>query len=369
MDTSLTFTGRLGLQQRVLPTYRAPFFDHLAQVCTDQLSVYAGSPRPTEGIRPAGELKLARYYHGQNIHLLRGAFYLCWQRDLMSWLEDWDPDALIMEANPRYPASRGALNWMHSRRRPVLGWGLGAAGLSGPLGSLRGNFRTRFVEQFDVLIAYSEQGAAEYAALGIPRERIVVAANAVALPPVAKPLRPPLADRPARVIFVGRLQARKRVDLLLNACARLEPAPELIVVGEGPERIALEQLARAILPHADFRGALFDLELQQVLEQADLFVLPGTGGLAVQQAMACGLPVIVAEGDGTQNDLVSGGNGWLIPPGDLDALVATLRSALQDPDKLSSMGDNSYQLAVERYNIDTMRSQFLHALALAREGV
>jgi glycosyltransferase involved in cell wall biosynthesis len=155
----------------------------------------------------------------------------------------------------------------------------------------------------------------------------------------------------------------------LNACARLEPAPELIVVGEGPERIALEQLARAILPHADFRGALFDLKLQQVLEQADLFVLPGTGGLAVQQAMACGLPVIVAEGDGTQNDLVSGGNGWLIPPGDLDALVATLRSALQDPDKLSSMGDNSYQLAVERYNIDTMRSQFLHALALAREGV
>ena len=90
--------------------------------------------------------------------------------------------------------------------------------------------------------------------------------------------------------------------------------------------------------------------------------------MAVQEAMASGLPVIVAEGDGTQEDLVSGGNGWLIPPGDLEALVVAMRSALGDPDRLQEMGNRAYKLAVERFNIQTMSAQFMHALSLVGEN-
>jgi glycosyltransferase involved in cell wall biosynthesis len=230
-------------------------------------------------------------------------------------------------------------------------------------------YRRRFISQFNVLIAYSERGAGEYAAYGFPEERIVVAANSVELPPKTKRERPPLVGRPARIIFVGRLQARKRVDLLLKACAQLDPIPEVVIVGEGPERAVLESLAKEIFPTANFLGALFDQQLQHALEQADLFVMPGTGGLAVQQAMSSGLPVIVAEGDGTQNDLVSGDNGWLISPGNLDALIAALRSALQVPELLEKMGAASFDLAVKRFNIHAMRDQFLQALAIAQEVV
>jgi glycosyltransferase involved in cell wall biosynthesis len=367
MSVTAGFIGRLGLQQRVLPTYRVEFFDYLAKVCTNQLSVYAGSPRTDEGIHPADKLKVAQYHHGRNIHLFRSPFYLCWQLDLISWLQHWNPDALIMEANPRYLSSRNAIAWMHKRGRPILGWGLGAPEGLGSLAKLRSIVRRQFVNKFNVMIAYSERGANEYAELGFPRERIVVAANAVALPPEARPERAPLAGRPARVIFVGRLQARKRVDLLLKACAQLDPMPEVVIVGEGPERAALETLAERTFPTAIFLGALFDQQLQHALENADLFVMPGTGGLAVQQAMASGLPVIVAEGDGTQNDLVSGDNGWLIPPEDLDALIAVLRSAHQVPERLEKMGAASFELAVKRFNIHSMRDQFLHALDLAQE--
>jgi glycosyltransferase involved in cell wall biosynthesis len=369
MTAPTIFSGRLGLQQRVLPTYRVAFFDHLAQACTEKLSVYAGSPRSDEGIHPAEGLSVAQFHHGRNLHLFRSPFYLCWQLDLISWLQKWNPDGLIMEANPRYPASRTAITWMQARGRPVLGWGLGAPEIKGPLGSMRSGYRRRFVSRFDVLIAYSERGAREYEQLGYPGDRIVVAANAVALPPKIKPQHPPLSGRPARVIFVGRLQARKRVDLLLKACAALDPAPHLDIVGDGPERTTLELLSESIFPQAVFQGALFDQQLQSTLEQADLFVLPGTGGLAVQQAMASGLPVIVAEGDGTQDDLVSGGNGWLIMPDDLDALVVAMRSALQDPLRLEEMGILSFKLATERFNIEAMRSQFLHALERAQEVV
>lgn len=365
----MRFEGRLGLQQRVLPNYRVAFFDHLAAACSGGMSLFAGLPRPVEGIHPADGLNNARFVQGRNIHLMSGPLYLCWQPDQMAWLKDWNPDALIMEANPRYLASRGAIEWMGARRRPVLGWGLGAPAVTGSLAGLRQTLRRRFVQRFDVLIAYSERGAEEYASIGFPRERIIVAANAVALPPATRIRRAPLLGRPPRVVFVGRLQARKRVDLLLRACAQLAPLPELVIIGDGPERGALQSLAQEVFPAARFPGALFDQQLSAALEQADLFVLPGTGGLAIQQAMAAGLPVIVAEGDGTQNDLVSGENGWLVPPGNLEALIAVMGSALQDPARLRQMGEASFDLVQNRFNIDAMRTQFLSALALAQEVV
>ena len=361
------FPGRLGVQQRVLPRYRAPFFDHLAEACEGGLGLYAGSPRPQEAIPQAQTLTVAQFHHGRNLHLFRTPFYLCWQLDLMAWLRTWNPDSLIMEANPRYPASCSAIYWMHKRGRPVLGWGLGAPEEQNALASARASLRQRFIKGFDVLLAYSERGADEYTALGYPRDRIVVAANAVAPPPTRKPLHSPFNDRPARLIFVGRLQARKRVDLLLRACAELNPAPDLVIVGDGPERGALESLAMQVFPDAQFIGSQFGKALQAELELADLFILPGTGGLAVQQAMAAGLPVIVAEGDGTQEDLVSDRNGWLVPPGDFAALVTTIRTALENPERLVERGDRSYNLTIERFNIEVMRDQFMHALSLAQE--
>ena len=96
--------------------------------------------------------------------------------------------------------------------------------------------------------------------------------------------------------------------------------------------------------------------------EADLFVLPGTGGLAVQEAMSHGLPVIVAQGDGTQDDLVRAGNGWQIPPNDFDALLAALRDALSDPARLRAMGAESYRIVSEEINLEKMVEAFVQAV-------
>jgi glycosyltransferase involved in cell wall biosynthesis len=136
----------------------------------------------------------------------------------------------------------------------------------------------------------------------------------------------------------------------------------LTVVGDGLSRTELSALASDIYPRTIFTGALRGQELEDQFKNADLFVLPGTGGLAVQEAMSYGLPVIVAEGDGTQNDLVSGGNGWLVPVGDLDSLVAAMREALDDPVGLEQMGMRSYEMVRDRFNIDSMVDVFIDAL-------
>ena len=355
------FPGRLGLQQRVLPSYRAPFLDLLAGSCERGLSLFAGQPRPEENIATATSLGNAHYVSANNLHLFHGPFYLCYQRGLLDWLADWNPDALIVEANPRYLATSSAVKWMHARKRPVLAWGLGSPPLFGPLMGFRQTRRLAFLSQFDGLLAYSQRGADEYAALGFPRGKIFVAYNSVSPRPTELPTRSSVL-RPPSLLFVGRLQARKKVDLLLKACARLESSTRLVIIGDGPERVALEALAKEVYPSAQFVGAKHGDELKPYFAEADLFVLPGTGGLAVQEAMSHALPVLVAQGDGTQDDLVRAGNGWQIPSDDFEALVAALKDTLSDRARLRTMGAESYRIVAEEINLEKMVETFVEAL-------
>lgn len=354
----IKYSGRLALQQRVLPSYRVPFFDLLAQHCEGGMSLFAGQARPEEMIT-SGETQIAQYRQAKNFHLFGGAFYLCYQQGLIDWLEQWNPDTLIVEANPRYLSTPSAVKWMHKRGRKAIGWGLGSPFANG----IRKQGRLSFINQFDGMISYSQRGAEEYAALGFPREKIFVAHNSVSPKPLSKVERRMSNGEPV-ILFVGRLQTRKRIDSLLRACAEMESKPRLIIVGDGPERAALESLAKDIYPLAEFIGAKHGVELRPYFEQADLFVLPGTGGLAVQEAMSYGLPVIVAKGDGTQDDLVRENNGWQIPPENYNALVFTIKNALSDMARLKEMGKESFRIVSEEINIQKMVETFIQALNL-----
>lgn len=362
-----TYSGRLGIQQRVLPRYRAPFFELLASACEGGLGVFAGDPGSKEGIVPADSLQTARLFRTRNLTTASAAspLYLGWQAGLLGGLKAWQPDALVVETNPRNLSTFLAIRWMHARRSPVIGWGLGAPPVRGSWSPISRYLRDQLIHACDGLIAYSQQGANQYARLGFPAERIAVAANAVApAPDHAPPERSTALTDRKTVLFVGRLQARKRVDALLEACAALPDVlqPELWIVGDGPKRVELEALSGTIYPRARFFGARHGEELDGLFASADLFILPGTGGLAVQEAMAAGLPVVVAEGDGTQNDLVGPRNGWLIPPDDETALIGALREALADLPRLRRMGAESYRIVAEEINLEYMVAAFVRTV-------
>lgn len=363
------YTGKAGVQQRLLPSYRVVFFDTLAVACSRGLSVFAGEPGPGEAITTTQKLNVASFHFARNWNIggVDSAYYFLWQRGLITWLEDWQPDALILEANPRYITSRQAIRWMHARQRPVIGWGLGAPPYTSKslFTDFLRKYRKDFLLSFDALIAYSQRGADEYKAEGFAIEKIYVAQNAVAKRPVDRfPERIAQPRIPRTILFVGRLQTRKRIDNLLVACANLPITirPRLWIVGDGPARKEFEELAQRIYPATKFWGAVHGLDLATLFREADLFVLPGTGGLAVQEAMAYGLPVIVAEGDGTQNDLVRSKNGWVVPPDDQGRLQLALQEALSNPDRLRSMGRESYRIVSQEINVEKMVGVFLQAL-------
>ncbi len=359
------FNGKVGLVQRVLPNYRTPFFNALGLACKGGLGVFAGKPRPEEIIKSVSHLDQAELNQGKNLHILGGGLYLCFQLGLMDWLTSWNPDVLIIEANPRYIRSGAAVRWMHKNDRPVIGWGLGAPLPSGLLSRIRLRKRQQFIQQFDTLITYSQKGADEYSDLGFLQANIFTATNAVTLPPSHPfPERNKNTDESSRVLFVGRLQERKRLKNLIIACSKLPPSlqPELVIVGEGPERDNLKTLASTHYPETEFAGALFDDVLDAQFHEADLFVLPGTGGLAIQQAMSFGLPIIAAEADGTQGDLVRPNNGWQILPDDVQALTDALWDALSNIEQLRRMGRESYRIVSEEVNLDQMVAVFLEAI-------
>ena len=351
--------------QRVCAGYRVPLFDTLAEKLDGGLALYAGDPRPDEMIDTSQKPHIAELHYAHNIHFLSGKFYLCFQKDIFSFLKKTDPTTLIMEANMRYPLSAFASRWMHRRNRPVIGWGLGT-------GSTGGVLLQRHLALFDALITYSSAGKQSYIHAGFPEKRIFTACNAAVPRPVRQmPCRPEdHYDGLPIVLYVGRLQKRKRLDLLIKACAAQpeEFRPRLWIVGDGPVRQELETLAAEEYPQTEFFGALYDDELTACFDRADLFCLPGTGGLALQQAMASALPLIAAEADGTQEDLVRPANGIRVSPGDLNELTAAIGKMLADPARLRTMGAESFRIVQNEINLEAMADVFAQAIDFVQEN-
>ncbi len=381
MPAKPLFPHKIAIIQRLLPTYRVPFFEQLSSTCTS-LEIFAGMPGNWEGIRTTSELQQARFKPAYNRHIARGKFYFCWQAGLLSWLRQARPDVLVVEANPRLLSNYAGVWLMKKWKRPVVGWGLGVLDWDAPkwVLFLRLLVLRLYCRQFDVFITYSSKGARNYQQLGIPKEKIFIAHNAVAGTNVEKVLKKikqspeliahwkkewGLSEKPI-VLFVGRLIPEKEVNHLIEACARLGEICEVVIVGDGPERENLEALAEKSPTKIKFLGHQTGEPLSLCFAASDLFVLPGLGGLAIQEAMGYGKPVIVAIGDGTQADLVHHGkNGFLVEPGDIPGLSQTIEKCLNDQDSLNKMGEESLRIVREEHNLETMVTSFLEALRFA----
>lgn len=150
-----------------------------------------------------------------------------------------------------------------------------------------------------------------------------------------------------RLGFVGRLVDCKNLPVLLRAMAKTEDGCTLTVVGDGPERARLERLAETlgIGGRVRFLGMRFGAEKLAALREMDALALVSSSeawGLAVNEALASGLPVVVSEAVGCRQDLVEADPpaGLVVKTGDVDDLAATIGRLANDVELRRTLGEN-----------------------------
>ena len=149
---------------------------------------------------------------------------------------------------------------------------------------------------------------------------------------------------------MAHLVARKRHADVLRALAVLgqrHPTLRYAIVGEGPERIALEGLAArlGVAERVDFHGQLPPAQAIEQARRCTLFVMPSTEeafGVAYIEAMAGGVPAIGCRGEPGPEEIAAAGDGFvLVPPGDIERLTQRIDELLSDPHRLREAGQRA----------------------------
>jgi colanic acid/amylovoran biosynthesis glycosyltransferase len=177
------------------------------------------------------------------------------------------------------------------------------------------------------------------------------------------------------LLYIGRLVDKKGVDVLVEALARVDAA-RLEIVGDGPDRAALDQLA-ARLGVADrvcFSGKLPKAGVLAALARAQVAVIPsrvGAGGdmegtpVVLCEVMAAGVPVVASNLGGLGECIDHGLDGLLVPPGDVDALAAALDKALTGGVDLAALGRAATATARRSLDISVVGAAYAKVFAAA----
>lgn len=371
-----------------IPQYRLPFIRRLAEERAIEVTCYHS---PSEG-QTAAEGALAslplRHVAVPCIYW-RGSLRMAWQRALWRILRGGYEVVVCVEAV--HHLTVWAL-WLLRRwggyRLVLFGYGFRSQP-SGPLvARVRQALRWLLLRSADAVICYTDRGRDAVVAGGIDPARVFVTRNtldtemllrvdAAVTPERLAALRRELAlgDDPT-VVFVGRLLEGKRVDVLIDACRLLREGGtpcRLLIVGDGPERAALEARAgevaiasRAVV----FAGAVYDeARLAEWMRLASLLVIPGRVGLTCVHGFAHGLPTVTTDESRVEQSpeyayIEHGRNGWIVAEAEAGLYARTLAELLGDADRLASMRGEAYASA-GRLTMSRMVAEFVRAIEYA----
>ncbi len=183
----------------------------------------------------------------------------------------------------------------------------------------------------------------------------------------------PIGERPHRIVYLGRLEAYKNVDVLLRAAARVServPDLEFVVIGEGSERARLEGLARqlGLASAVRFTGFVSDPERDRLLAESRVCACASAKegwGLTVVESNAVGTPNVASDAPGLRDSVRDGETGFLVPLGDVEGFADRIGALLLD-DALAARLSSAAESWSRRFDWDRAADQMARALECAR---
>jgi glycosyltransferase involved in cell wall biosynthesis len=200
-------------------------------------------------------------------------------------------------------------------------------------------------------------GLRDYAFQTTPDLPIQVIPNAIELS-VFTPPSHRNGDGPVKLLFVGRFNAFKNVEKLIEAAGRLKEMGvdnfELQLVGEGERRSSVERMVieKGLTRQVQFLGWIDRAAIVERYRQADLFVTATTWeGMpnTVLEGMACGLPVVATRASGLEELVKDGVNGYLVNINDVNALAERISMLINNPDERQRMSKESRAIAEREF--------------------
>lgn len=356
-------TPRLVILTEIISPYRIPLFNCLAQDSDISLHVIFLSENDP-GLR---QWKIYREEIKFSYEVLPswrrriGGFNFLLNRNVVHALRGASPDAILC-GGYNYVASWQALLWARFRKIPFMLWSESNRYDARPGHALIELLKAQFLRRCDGFVVPGSSAEEYLRAHQIPDDKIIIAPNAVdndlfgtlaeATRQNATAMRHEL-DLPARyILFVGRIVREKGVFELLEAYAALDESLRrqlgLVFVGDGPCLAELKRQASTVKDGiVKFPGFTQREELAAYYTLAEMFVLPtytDTWGLVVNEAMACGLPVIGSRVAGCASDLIKEDwNGLLVAPKDVSSLKSAMTRLATLRDLSANMGVHSKQ--------------------------
>ncbi|MBA3629493.1 MAG: glycosyltransferase family 4 protein [Actinobacteria bacterium] len=156
----------------------------------------------------------------------------------------------------------------------------------------------------------------------------------------AEPLGPARGRPGKSVLFLGRLESRKGLEVLIEAMAGISDLDaSLVVAGSGPEKRSARALARRLGVKVEWLGRVSEADKPRIYRSADVYCAPALGGesfgIVLIEAMAAGAPVVCSDLSAFR--AVTAGAAELVPPGEPEALAKALRAVLADPRRSDEM--------------------------------
>lgn len=372
---------RIAICQAVLPAYRIPVFQQLGRQRDTELTVFASEGRGSIHSVAAGDAFChvpSRVYHfsllGREFRFQPAQFRVMNPRLY---------DVVILSWDIHYLSLVPALLLARWRKIPTILWGHGYSQNPNPLTE---TLRNAVGKMADAVLLYNQTVAKRLIEQGFDKEKVFVAQNALDQAPIQQAkqawLQAPerLADFRAKwqldpaqtVIFVSRLEAANRADMLISALQRLRntrPQAKLVIVGNGPDRERLQALVKSLdqANQVIFTGAIYDdNELAPWMLSATVFAYPVNIGLSLLHAFGYGLPVVTSGDIAHQGPeigaFMDNETGLFYLDGDVESLAKQWQRIFADPMLQKRMADQALRQVSDTYNLETMIKGFMNVI-------
>lgn len=361
---------KLAFITNIIPHYRETFYKKLL---TNYDYLLLSSKQYKEDGRPALNYSIMdnhKLIDESHFNLLGIDFV--YQKHVLATIKKFKPDIIVILGLSRYLSNWQLLFWSKIKNKKVIIWSSGWERMQerNLIYKIKRLMNVFYYNLSDYILVYSSKGKEYLKPLLLNKNKIEVCYNGIEIEQLLKNKKDTLMiaqnlkkdyENKKIFLYVGGMLKEKKVDLLIKAFKELCNKYEDIIlwlVGDGPDIEYFKNISRD-----DQKVIYWGRKVENVdvyFAACDYFVLPGLGGLAINQAMFWGKPCIVSEADGTEDDLVIDKiTGFRFETNDRISLLNAMEKALNlDVNEYYIIGKECERIILSPSNVNNMVNIF-----------